>query len=48
VSAAEGEKFSRLVAELTEQVRKLGPLDWPGLMQARGVGHGMDLKAWGE
>jgi len=48
VSAAEGEKFSKLVAEITEQVRRLGPLDWPGLMRTRGVGHGMDLKAWGE
>jgi F420-non-reducing hydrogenase iron-sulfur subunit len=48
VSAAEGEKFSKLVTEMTEQVRALGPLNWPGLMRDRGVGHGMDLKAWGE
>ncbi|MBN2432933.1 MAG: hydrogenase iron-sulfur subunit [Acidobacteria bacterium] len=48
VSAAEGEKFSKLVAEITEQVRKLGPLNWPKRMRERGVGHGMDLKAWGE
>jgi F420-non-reducing hydrogenase iron-sulfur subunit len=48
VSAAEGEKFSRLVTEMTEQVRALGPLDWPGLMRRRGVGHGMDLQAWGD
>jgi F420-non-reducing hydrogenase iron-sulfur subunit len=48
VSAAEGEKFSRLVTEMTEQVRALGPLDWPGLMRQRGVGHGMDLGPWGE
>jgi F420-non-reducing hydrogenase iron-sulfur subunit len=48
VSAAEGVKFAALVGEMTEQVRALGPLDWPGLMRARGVGHGMDLKPWGE
>jgi F420-non-reducing hydrogenase iron-sulfur subunit len=48
VSAAEGEKFSKLVAEITEQVRKLGPLQWPRRMNERGVGHGMDLHAWGE
>jgi F420-non-reducing hydrogenase iron-sulfur subunit len=48
VSAAEGEKFSRLVTEMTEQVRELGPLNWPGLMRQRGVGHGMDLQPWGE
>jgi len=46
VSAAEGEKFSRLVTEMTEQVRVLGPLDWPGRMRARGVGHGQDLHPW--
>jgi len=28
VSAAEGEKFARVVAELTEDVRRLGPLNW--------------------
>jgi F420-non-reducing hydrogenase iron-sulfur subunit len=48
VSAAEGEKFSKLVTEMTEQVRALGPLDWPSLMHERGVGHGADLPAWGE
>jgi F420-non-reducing hydrogenase iron-sulfur subunit len=48
VSAAEGEKFSKLVTEVTEQVRKLGPLNWPQKMRDRGVGHGKDLKAWGE
>jgi len=48
VSAAEGEKFSRLVTEMTEQVRELGPLNWPTLMHERGVGHGADLKPWGE
>jgi F420-non-reducing hydrogenase iron-sulfur subunit len=46
VSAAEGEKFSQLVTEMTEQVRALGPLNWPGWMHSRGVGHGEDLEAW--
>ncbi len=48
VSASEGEKFSKLVTEMTEEVRALGPLNWPGLMRERGVGHGMDLRPWGE
>jgi F420-non-reducing hydrogenase iron-sulfur subunit len=48
VSAAEGEKFSKLVAEITEQVRELGPLNWPQLMHERGVGHGSDRRPWGE
>ena len=46
VSAAEGEKFSKLVTEMTEEVQALGPLDWPGLMRSRGVGHGQDLHPW--
>jgi F420-non-reducing hydrogenase iron-sulfur subunit len=37
VSAAEGEKFSRLVSEMTEQVRALGPLDWPAQLAACGA-----------
>ncbi|MGA2152240.1 MAG: hydrogenase iron-sulfur subunit [Geobacteraceae bacterium] len=48
VSAAEGEKFARLVREVTENVRRLGPLNWPQRMRERGVDHGMDLKPWGE
>ncbi len=48
VSAAEGEKFTRIVSEMTEQVRKLGPLNWPKLLKERGFGHGKDLKPWGE
>jgi len=48
VSAAEGEKFTRIVTEMTEEVRKLGPLNWPKLMHERGVGHGFDLKPWGD
>jgi F420-non-reducing hydrogenase iron-sulfur subunit len=47
VSAAEGEKFSRLVAEMTDQVRALGPLRWPRHLHAVGVGHGRDLAPWG-
>ncbi|HOC42146.1 MAG TPA: hydrogenase iron-sulfur subunit [Thermoanaerobaculales bacterium] len=47
VSAAEGEKFARLVRETVEGVRALGPLDWPGRQRARGVGHGHDLEPWG-
>ncbi len=48
VSAAEGEKFSKLVAEMTEQVRALGPLNWPDFMHENGVGHGADRRPWGE
>jgi F420-non-reducing hydrogenase iron-sulfur subunit len=47
VSAAEGEKFARLVREVTEQVRRLGPLRWPQRMNERGVGRGMSLESWG-
>lgn len=48
VSAAEGEKFSQLVREMTAQVQALGPLDWPSHLDAAGVGHGHDLEPWGE
>lgn len=48
VSAAEGDKFARLVRQVTEQVRQVGPLDWPGRMYRRGVGHGEDLQPWGD
>jgi F420-non-reducing hydrogenase iron-sulfur subunit len=30
VSAAEGEKFARLVRTLSDRVQRLGPLNWPG------------------
>jgi F420-non-reducing hydrogenase iron-sulfur subunit len=30
VSAAEGEKFARVVRQMIERVKKLGPLDWKG------------------
>ncbi len=47
VSAAEGEKFARLVREVTEKVRSLGPLRWPQRMRERGVGGGMGRDEWG-
>lgn len=28
ISASEGEKFARTVRELTEEIKKIGPLDW--------------------
>jgi len=33
---------------MTAKVAALGPLNWPQLMYDRGVGHGHDLKPWGE
>ena len=48
VSAAEGEKFSRLVTEMTAQIKDLGPLDWKKLLYQRGFGHGLDLPPWSE
>ncbi len=48
ISAAEGAKFAQVVTEVSESVRKLGPLNWPQMLKDRGVGHGMDLKPWGE
>ena len=47
VSAAEGDKFARLVRQVTEQVRQAGPLNWPARMRQRGVGHGQDLRSLG-
>jgi F420-non-reducing hydrogenase iron-sulfur subunit len=35
ISAAEGERFARLANEVTERVRRLGPLDWPARLAAR-------------
>lgn len=32
VSASEGDRYAEVVAEFTEAVRGLGPLDWPGRM----------------
>ena len=48
VSASEGDRFAAVVAEMTEQVRKLGRLDWPRRTHEGGFGHGMDLEPWGE
>jgi len=38
VSAAEGDKFARVVTEFTEEVRALGPLEWK--IPDEGPGHG--------
>jgi F420-non-reducing hydrogenase iron-sulfur subunit len=48
VSAAEGEKFAQLVRQVCEQVKRVGPLNWPRRMASRGVGRGMGTKAWGD
>jgi F420-non-reducing hydrogenase iron-sulfur subunit len=32
VSASEGDKYARVVADFTDQIRALGPLDWPGFL----------------
>jgi len=48
ISAAEGAKFAKVVSEVSAEVKKLGPLNWPEIMKKRGVGHGMDKKPWGE
>lgn len=48
VSAAEGEKFSQLVRQMTAEVHALGPLDWRSHLDAVGVGHGRDLEPWNE
>lgn len=33
VSASEGEKWAQVVREMTEEVRKLGPLDWNAVVE---------------
>jgi F420-non-reducing hydrogenase iron-sulfur subunit len=48
VSASEGAKFAQIVREMTSQVQRLGPLNWPELMASRGVGRGLGQPAWGE
>jgi F420-non-reducing hydrogenase iron-sulfur subunit len=35
VSASEGQRFAEVIAEMTEQVRGLGPLDWDSIPGAR-------------
>lgn len=42
VSSAEAPKWAKLANEFTEQVRALGPLNWPGTVLA-GVPTGMSL-----
>ena len=37
-SAAEGIKFSKEVTQFTDEIKALGPLDWPSHSQANGVG----------
>ncbi len=34
ISAAEGDKFAKTVAEFTEQIRALGPLGWNTMLEA--------------
>lgn len=34
VSASEGKRYAQLVADMTEEVRSLGPLEWPALITA--------------
>ena len=48
VSAAEGEKFAKLVRQMVDQVRRVGPLNWPQRMRDRGVNCGLGAKPWGE
>ncbi|MBW2277613.1 MAG: hydrogenase iron-sulfur subunit [Deltaproteobacteria bacterium] len=37
VSASQGERLAGLIGEMTEQVRALGPLDWPASTDAEEV-----------
>lgn len=39
VSASEGARYAQIVAEMTEQVCALGPLDWKGASNAPTSGH---------
>jgi F420-non-reducing hydrogenase iron-sulfur subunit len=48
VSAAEGEKFARLVRRVCDQVRRLGPLNWPELVRKRGYNGGLGNGEWRE
>ena len=41
-----GREVRALVRQVTEQVRQVGPLNWPERMRGRGVGHGQDLDPW--
>ena len=35
-SAAEGVRLTTEIAKMVEEIRALGPLNWPGLLQANG------------
>ena len=35
ISASEGNRYAELIAEMTEQVRELGPLSWNKPAEAR-------------
>lgn len=35
VSAQESERYARLITEMTDELRELGPLDWPRLAATR-------------
>jgi F420-non-reducing hydrogenase iron-sulfur subunit len=46
VSASEGQRYAELVAEMTEQVRALGPLSWDGVapdIEAVAAGAGAEV-----
>jgi F420-non-reducing hydrogenase iron-sulfur subunit len=34
VSASEGERYARIVGQMTEEIRQLGPLDWKAKVEA--------------
>jgi F420-non-reducing hydrogenase iron-sulfur subunit len=38
ISGAEANKWAALVQEMTERVKKLGPLDWPGYVEDKTEG----------
>jgi len=33
ISASEGEKYAGVVSDMTEKIKKLGPLNWKGVLQ---------------
>ncbi|MHA2059757.1 MAG: hydrogenase iron-sulfur subunit [Candidatus Ranarchaeia archaeon] len=33
ISASEGIKFAKVVTEFTDEIRKLGPLNWKGVVE---------------
>ena len=44
-SAAEGVRFANEVTAFVEEVRALGPLDWPGVVRVNNIGHNGHVKA---